>query len=138
MVTHSLCKAELRVRFPSPPNDPGYLLSNMNPLITNFLILVGICYIISFIISVIYRLRHPSKKSMIEEGCRLVMYKIATKRNRKYFTTFTTLKHDLKFNVVGVNKENVREITKCVLDKLIENKILELDNHLEVDVYHEI
>jgi hypothetical protein len=110
----------------------------MNPLITNFLILVGICYIIAFIISVIYRLRYPSKNNMIEEGCRLVIYKIATRRNGKYFTTFNTLKHDLKFNVVGVNKENAREITRCVLEKLIENKIIELDTHLEIDVYHEI
>ena len=88
--------------------------------------------------TIVYRLRHPSKKNMIEEGCRLVIYKIATKRRGKYFTTFTTLKNDLKFNVNGINKINSREITKSVLDKLIENKILELDTHLKIDVYHEI
>jgi len=110
----------------------------MNSLITNFLILVGVCYIIAFIASIIYRLRHPSKKNLIEEGCRLVIYKIATKRKGKYFTTFNTLKHDLRLNVIGINKENACEITRCVLEKLMENKIIELDTHLEIDVYHEI
>jgi len=110
----------------------------MNPLIRDFLILVGVCYIITFLATIFYRLKYPSKENMIEEGCRLVIYKIATKRRGKYFTTFNTLKNDLKFNVNGINKINSREITKCVLDKLIENKILELDTHLEIDVYYEI
>jgi hypothetical protein len=66
------------------------------------------------------------------------MYKIATKRKGKYFTTFNTLKNDLRLNVTGINKENVCEITRCVLEKLMENKIIELDTHLEIDVYHEI
>ena len=75
---------------------------------------------------------------MIRDGCHFVIWKIKTKKHGKYFTTFNRLKSDLKLNVKGLDRQNSSEITRCVLQKLIDNKIIELDSHLEVDVYHEI
>jgi hypothetical protein len=57
-------------------------------------------------------------------------------RHKKYELNPKVLRTSIRIYVRGVDKHNSREITKCVLQKLIDNNILELDTNGNKDIYY--
>jgi hypothetical protein len=110
----------------------------MHHTLTDILFFIGNITIISFITTAIYRFNNPSKKTLISRGCRFVKFQMSQSRKRCYYTMPRQLRSDLKLNVRGINKHNCREITDKVLQKLVEDNVLELQPHESVDVYFKV
>lgn len=57
-------------------------------------------------------------------------------RFKKYELYPKVLRTSIRIYIKGVDKNNSREITKCVLQKLVDNNILELNSNSNQDVYY--
>jgi hypothetical protein len=104
--------------------------------LADFVILTSIFYLLSFFCAFVYRYFYPSKPFLIERGYQFVLWDMKQNRAKKYELYPKVLRTSIRIYIKGVDKNNSREIAECVLQKLVDNNILELNSNSNQDVYY--